>query len=174
MMLIVYIVIIFLLLWIAWIFNSFIRLRIMVRSATADIEVQLKRRADLIPNLVRIVQTYAKHEKTIFTRVAKFRAEIISSSNLSNKLNSNQDLTASLKSLLAIAENYPELRANTNFLDLQKELTDTENKIEYARRFYNGAVRDYNTKIEIFPYNLLAGLFHFRSEPFFDSKLDEN
>jgi len=164
---------ILILVWIAWVFNSFIRLQMMVNAAVGDIEVQLKRRADLIPNLIEIVQAYAKHEKTLLTRIAKLRSQIISQPNLSSKLDTNYSLSSDLKSLLAIAEDYPELRASDNFLSLQKDLTDTENKIEYSRRFYNGAVRDYNTKVEIFPYNLLAKLLNFQSKPFFDDQNED-
>lgn len=155
------------LLWIIWIFNSFIHLLNMVRSATADIDVQLKRRADLIPNLVEIVSGYAKHEKTLLARITKLRSEIVSGSSLSDKLDASQTLSTQLKSLLAVAEDYPKLQANQNFLDLQKELTQTENQIEYSRRYYNGAVRDYNTRIQTFPYNILASVFRFQDQPFF-------
>lgn len=160
---------IIILIWIAWIFNSFIRLLNMVRAATADIEVQLKRRADLIPNLVEVVRSYAKHEKSLLEKITKLRSEILSQKTLTDKLDSNQTLTTNVKSLLAIVEDYPELKANQNFLDLQKELTQTENQIEYSRRFYNGAVRDYNNKVQSFPYNLLAAIFHFSTQPFFDA-----
>lgn len=168
MQLIYSLIAIVLLLWIAWIFNSFIRLLNMVRAATSDIEVQLKRRADLIPNLVEVVKSYAKHEKSLLEKITKLRSQILSQKSLPDKLDSNQALTTNVKSLLAIVEDYPELKANQNFLDLQKELAQTENQIEYARRFYNGAVRDYNTKIQTLPYNILASIFHFKDQPFFD------
>jgi LemA protein len=161
-----------LIIFVGWVFNSFIRLRVMSESAASDIEVQLKRRTDLIPNLVTVVQSYAKHEKTLLTRITKLRTDILSAKSLSSKLSSNQSLNSDLKSLLAVVEDYPELRASDNFLSLQKDLTETENNIEYSRRFYNGAVRDYNTKIQIFPFNILAGILHFEQKPFFDDETD--
>lgn len=168
------ILLIFLLFWI-FVFNEFIRLNNLVKNALADIDVQLKRRADLIPNIVQIVRTYAKHEKGVFEKVVELRNHLVQAKDEADKFHVASALKTPLKNLLAIAEDYPNLKANENFLSLQKDLTDTENKLEHARRFYNGAVRDYNTKISQLPYNILAALLSFQEKLFFvySGTLDE-
>ncbi len=150
-------------------FNGLVSLRNRAKEAWADIEVQLKRRYDLIPNLVNTVKGYATHESTAFEKVSEARAKAMSSGG-PNPAHAEAEnmLTGALKSVFAISEAYPELKANTNFLALQNELSDTENKIQAARRFYNGNTRDLNTKIESFPTNILASIFHFTKIEFFD------
>jgi len=149
------------------IYNSLIRLRNRVKEAWSDIEVQLKRRYDLIPNLVETVKGYASHEKQVFENVTAARAQAISAQGLQEKAKSEEILSNTLKTLFAVAENYPDLKANANFLELQRELADTENKIQAARRFYNNCVLALNTKIEIFPSNIIAKIFDFKKEEFF-------
>ena len=158
-----------LVLWAILIFNGLVSLRNRASEAWADIEVQLKRRYDLIPNLVNTVKGYATHESSAFENVTKARSAAMSTGgSLADKGQAENMLTGALKSVFAIAEAYPDLKANTNFLELQRELSDTENKIQAARRFYNGNVRDLNIKIESFPSNILAGAFHFSKMEFFD------
>jgi LemA protein len=149
-------------------FNSLVALRNRTKEAWADIEVQLKRRYDLIPNLVNTVKGYATHESSAFENVTKARSAAMGAGSLEDKAGAENMLTGALKSVFAIAEAYPELKANQNFLALQNELSDTENKIQSARRFYNANVRDLNTKIEVFPTNIFAGMFGFTKMEFFD------
>ncbi|MBI5077994.1 MAG: LemA family protein [Candidatus Yonathbacteria bacterium] len=159
-------------LWAIVAYNGFVTLVNRAKEAWADIDVQLKRRYDLIPNLVETVKGYATHEKTAFENVTKARAQAMGASSLADKGAAENMLTGALKSVFAISEAYPELKANQNFLALQAELSDTENKIQAARRFYNGNVRDLNTSIESFPGNVIAGMFKFAKQEFFE--LDEN
>ena len=154
--------------WLIATYNSLIRSRNRADEAWSDIEVQLKRRYDLIPNLVSTVQGYAAHEKQVFENVTQARSQAMSATAPADRLQKENMLSGALKSLFAVAENYPELRANQNFLSLQGDLTDTENKIQAARRFYNGNVRDFNTKIQVFPTNFIAGFLHFHPREFFD------
>lgn len=155
-------------LWLIFVFNGLIRKENRVKEAWADIEVQLKRRYDLIPNLVEIVKGYASHEKETFERVISARSEAMGITNPKAKLEAENALSQTLKSLFALAENYPDLKANQNFLELQRELTDTEDKIQAARRFYNANVRDYNIAIQSFPNNLIASAFGFRQKELFE------
>jgi len=155
------------LLFLVFKYNGFISLRNRTQEAWADIDVQLKRRYDLIPNLVNTVKGYATHESTAFEKVSEARSHAMQASSLKEKGEAENVLTGTLKSLFAISEAYPELKANTNFLQLQNELSDTENKIQAARRFYNGNVRDLNTAIQTFPGNLIARMFKFTSMEFF-------
>lgn len=157
-----------LIIWLIAAFNGFVTLRNRTKEAWADIEVQLKRRYDLIPNLVNTVKGYATHESQAFEKVSQARSQAMQAGTLAEKGAAENMLTGTLKSLFAVTEAYPELKANTGFLQLQSELADTENKIQAARRFYNGEVRDLNTKIERFPSNLIAGMFHFAKMDFFD------
>ncbi len=154
-------------LWIIAIYNGLIKRRYRIKEAWSDIEVQLKRRYDLIPNLVETVKGYMTHERTVFEKVTEARAKAINAGGKDEKAEAENALSGALKTLFAVAENYPDLKANANFLDLQRELTDTENKIQAARRFYNGNVRDFDTAIETFPANSIAGLFGFKKEKFF-------
>lgn len=153
-----------------YIYNSLVRAKIRVDEAWSDIDVQLKRRYDLIPNLIETVKGYAKHEKTVFEEVTKARTAAMGAQDLAGKEKSENMLAGALKSLFAVAENYPDLKANENFLELQKELTDTEDKIQAARRFYNGNVRDFNTKIQVFPNNMLAGILGYKDREFFQAE----
>ena len=156
-----------LILWLILSYNGFIRIINRAKEAWADIDIQLKRRYDLIPNLINTVKGYAQHESTAFEKVTQARATAIGAGNLAEKSRAEIELGGALKSIFAIAEAYPDLKANQNFLELQKELSDTENKIQAARRFYNTNVRDLNTKVESFPSNIIAGAFHFSKMEFF-------
>jgi len=161
-------------LWAVYVFNRFISLRNRTKEAWADIEVQLKRRYDLIPNLVSTVKGYATHESSAFENVTKARSAAMGAgNNLSDKAGAENMLTGALKSVFAIAEAYPDLKANQNFLALQNELSDTENKIQAARRFYNSNVRDLNTSVESFPGNIVARIFNFSQMEFFDLADDD-
>ncbi len=165
----IYIALGLIVLWFIYLFNRFVSLRNRAGEAWADIEVQLKRRYDLIPNLVNTVKGYAAHEKSAFENVTKARAAAMGAGgpNPAHAQAENM-LSGALKSLFAVAEAYPDLKANQNFMELQRELSDTENKIQAARRFYNGNVRDLNTSIESFPGNMVASLFGFKQKEFFD------
>lgn len=149
-------------------YNSLIKSRNRVDEAWSDIEVQLKRRYDLIPNLVETVRGYAKQESSVFENVTKARSAAMGAGNLHEKIQDENVLSGALKSLFAVAESYPELKSNENFMKMQGDLTDTEDKIQAARRFYNGTVRDYNTKLQVFPTNLFANAFGFKAREFFD------
>jgi len=165
---IILIVVVVLALWLVGTYNGLIRLRNRVDEAWSDIEVQLKRRYDLIPNLVSTVKGYATHEKSVFEEVTAARTAAMGASSMQERLKDENMLSGALKSLFAVAENYPDLKANQNFLQLQGDLTDTENKIQASRRFYNGNVRDFNTKLQVFPTNMIASMLSFKSREFFD------
>ena len=154
--------------WLVALYNSLIKLSQHVNEAWSDIEVQLKRRYDLIPNVMETVKGYAAHERNLFENVTKARTEAMGAKSMEEHAKAENLLTNTLKTLFAVAENYPDLKANANFLDLQRELADTENKIQASRRFYNGNVRDYNIAIGTFPSNLVAGIFRFIQRDFFD------
>jgi len=154
--------------WAIGIFNGLIRLKNRTDEAWSDIDVQLKRRHDLIPNLIETVKGYAAHEKQAFESVTNARAKAISAQGIGEKAKAEDALSGTLKTLFAVAEAYPELKANTNFLSLQTELSDTENKIQAARRFYNGNVRDLNIRIESFPSNIVAKMLNFQKRDFFE------
>lgn len=155
--------------WIIWTYNRLVTLRYRVREAWSDIEVQLKRRYDLIPNVVETVRGYMTHERGTLESVTDARTQAMGARGRHEKAEAENALSMTLKTLFAVSENYPDLKANANFLDLQRELADTENKIQAARRFYNTNVRDLNTKIETFPPNIIASLFRFGSEEFFEA-----
>lgn len=150
------------------IYNSLVQTRQRTKEAWSTIETQLKRRYDLIPNLVETVKGYAKHEKETLDAVIKARAGAMSANSISKKSADENILSGTLKSLFALSENYPDLKANTNFLELQQELSDTETKIQSARQFYNTVVESLNTKIQTFPSNIIASLFHFNEEKYFE------
>lgn len=150
------------------IYNALISGRNRVKESWSDIEVQLKRRYDLIPNLVETVKGYAAHEKNVLESVTQARTRAMGAQTAEEHAKAENFLTNTLKTLFAVSENYPDLKANVNFLELQRELSDTENKIQAARRFYNSNVMDYNTRIESFPSNLIALFFRFAKEEFFD------
>jgi LemA protein len=161
-------------LWFIFVYNRLITLRNRVREAASDIDVQSKRRFDLIPNLVETVKGYMQHEKTVLENLTKARSAIMEAGNdLHKKAEAENMMSQALKSLFAVAENYPDLKASQNFLRLQDELTDTENKIQSARRFYNGNVRDFNTAIQTFPTNLIAKMLGFSEFEFFEAEKEE-
>lgn len=162
------IIVVLLILWAIFAYNRFITLVNRAKEAWSDIDVQLKRRYDLIPNLVSTVKGYVAHENSAFEKVTQARAAAMGAGNLADKSQAELGLTGALKSIFAIAEAYPELKANTNFLQLQGELSDTEDKIQASRRFYNGTVRDLNTSVETFPNNLIASFFKFAKLEFFE------
>lgn len=155
-------------LWLTY--NSLIVLRERIKEALSQIDVQLKRRADLIPNLVETVKGYAKHEKEVFENVTKARSAMMGAGTLKEKAAAEDMLTGALKSLFAVAESYPDLKASDNFKELQEELTDTENKISYSRQFYNSNVLDFNAKIQTFPANIIATRFGFTQKEFFEAE----
>ena len=159
-------------LWVIAMYNQFVQLVNRVTEAWSDIEVQMKRRYDLIPNLLETVKGYAAHEKDVFEKVTQARAQAIGAQTMPEHAQAENMLSGALKSLFAVAEAYPQLRANENFLELQRELTDTEDKIQAARRFYNGNARDMNILIESFPSNIVANVFKFQKQEFFE--LEEN
>lgn len=160
-------------LWVIWAYNTFVRYRNRTKESWADIDVQLKRRYDLIPNLVKTVEGYAAHEKETLAKVTEMRTRAMGMTDPEQKAEAENMLTDALKSLFAVSENYPDLKANQNFLELQKELSDTENKIQAARRFYNTNVRDYNTALQSFPQKLVAGPFGFEESVFFEIENEE-
>lgn len=162
-------VVVIALFWIMGVFNGLVVLKNRAKEAWADIDVQLKRRYDLIPNLVETVKGYATHERELFEKVTQARASAMSAQGAVAKAGAENALTDTLKSLFAVAENYPDLKASQNFLELQRELTDTEDKIQAARRFYNTNVRDLNIKIESFPDNVIAGMFNFKQMELFQT-----
>jgi LemA protein len=165
-----WIIIVLLVLYVVVTYNNFVRLRVRTKEALSDIDVQTKRRYDLIPNLVETVKGYASHEKTTIENVTKARTAAMSASgNPLEKAEVENQLTNTLKTLFAVSENYPDLKANANFLELQRELSDTEDKIMASRRFLNSVVKDLNTKTETFPANIIARIFHFKKEDFFES-----
>ena len=149
-------------------YNSLVQLRVRCDSAWSDIDVQLKRRHDLIPNLVETVKGYAAHEKGTFENIAKFRSMAMQATTPADKAVAENQLTGALKSLFAVAENYPELKANDQFMQLQSSLSQTEDTIQNARRYYNAVVRDLNTKVQSFPTNFIAGMFGFQQRQFFE------
>ncbi|HRN97221.1 MAG TPA: LemA family protein [Candidatus Saccharibacteria bacterium] len=160
------IVLIGLFLWATY--NALVKLRVRVDEAWSDITVQLKRRLDLIPNLVTTVKGYAKHEKGVFEAVTEARANALNAKGVKETAAAENQFEGALKSLFAVAEAYPDLKASQNFVELQQELVDTEDKIQASRRFYNGGVRDLNTKIQTFPHNIVAAMFKFLSRDFFE------
>jgi LemA protein len=159
--------------WLVGSYNSFIRLTNQLKEATSDIDVQLKRRYDLIPNLVSTVKGYAAHEQGTFEKVIAARNAAMAAPAGQAKVKAENELSQTLKSIFALAESYPDLKANQNFLELQRELTDTEDKIQAARRFFNGVGRDLNIKVESFPSNMIAKMFNFSRVDLFDAKAEE-
>ena len=156
--------------WLAY--NKLVTLKVRVDEAWSDITVQLKRRLDLIPNLVESVKGYAAHESGVFEAVTSARSSVMNAQGVKETAAAENQFEGALKSLFAVAEAYPDLKANQNFMELQQELVDTEDKIQASRRFYNGGVRDLNTKIQTFPSNVVAGICHFTNRDFFE--LDES
>ena len=165
-------VVVLVVLWVVGGYNGLVTLKNRAKEAWSDIDVQLKRRYDLIPNLVETVKGYATHEKELFEKVTQARVSAMGAQGMEAKAKAENQLSGTLKSLFAVAENYPDLKASTNFLELQRELTDTEDKIQAARRFYNTNVRDLNIKIESFPANIIAGTFGFKEMELFETTSD--
>ncbi|MBU1180336.1 LemA family protein [Patescibacteria group bacterium] len=159
--------------WLIALYNGLVTLKNRVKEAWSDIDVQLKRRYDLIPNLVQTVRAYAKHEASVFEKVTQARTAAMGAKTLKEHAEAENQLTETLKSLFAVAENYPDLKASQNFLQLQDELSDAENKIQAARRFYNSNTRDFNTKTQQFPANLIAAALGFKQQKFFEMEEKE-
>lgn len=167
---IVLIILVLITLFIFGLYNSLVRTKMRVSESWSGIDVQLKRRSDLIPNLIETVKGYAKHEREVFENVTKARSALLGAKNAKEAAQADNALSGALKTLFAVAENYPQLRASENFKHLQEELSDTESKIAYSRQFYNSNVMDYNTKIKVFPNVILAGIFGFTPAEFFEAE----
>ena len=173
LLIIVIILVIFTVVTIIHMYNNLVGLRNRVKNSYAQIDVQLKRRNDLIPNLVETVKGYAGHEKGVLEEVTKARTNVMNASSIEEASEANNQLTGALKTLFAVAENYPDLKANSNFQQLQSELTETEDKISYARQFYNDVVLKYNNACQQFPSSIIAGMFGFHEESFFQAPESE-
>ena len=155
------------------IYNGLVSMRNRVKNAWSQIDVQLQRRFDLIPNFVETVKGYMTHEKETFEKIAALRTSWANASSVSEKADLDNQLSTSLKTIMAVSENYPELKANQNFSELSEELRNTENKISFSRQFYNDTATMYNTKLQVFPSNIIAGMFHFESRDLFKTESDE-
>ena len=162
---------IFFIVWAVVTYNSFIKEKNLIKEAWSGIDVQLKRRYNLIPNLVETVKGYSKHEKNLFEDITNLRSQSIKLNNIEEKAKTESELSGMLKNLFAVVEGYPELKANQNFLALQKQLSEIEEQIQYARRYYNGTVRNYNISVESVPSNIIAAVFNFKQEQFFEVSL---
>ena len=162
------VIVVIVVLYVVFVYNGLVALRNRVSEAWSDIDVQLKRRYDLIPNLISTVKGYAAHESGVFEKVTAARAQAMQAGSAKDKAEAENMLSDTLKSLFAVAEAYPDLKANQNFLELQRELSDTENKIQASRRFYNGNVLELNNKIDMFPSNIIASIFNFVKKEFFE------
>ena len=154
-------------------YNSLVQARIKVDNAWSQIDVQLQRRFDLIPNFVETVKGYMTHENETFEKIAQLRTSWANTESISEKANLDNELSTALKTIMAVSENYPDLKANQNFSELSEELRNTENKISFSRQFYNDTVTMYNTKLEVFPSNIIAGIFNFKSRDLFKTENDE-
>lgn len=162
-------VVVVIVLWLVIVFNGLVTSKNRVEESWSDIEVQLKRRYDLIPNLVNTVKGYATHESSVFEEVTKARSAAMNAGNPADHAQAENALSGTLKSLFAVAESYPELKASENFGHLQRELVDAEDKIQAARRFYNGTTRDFNTKLQVFPTNMVGNMLGFKKYDFYDA-----
>lgn len=167
------IIIVLLVLAIISMYNSLVRLRQKVKNSWSQIDVQLQRRFDLIPNLVETVKGYMEHEKDVLAKVTELRTSWANAGSVAEKADLDNQLSGALKTIMAVSENYPDLKANQNFSELQQELQNTENKISFSRQFYNDSVTMYNTKLEVFPSNLIASMFGFKAEDLFKAESDE-
>ncbi len=167
------IILLVIVLLIIYYYNSLVRLRNQVKNAWSQIDVQLKKRFDLIPNLVETVKGYAKHEKQVFTEITKARTSMIQAKDIKSKARAENQLAGALKTLFAVSENYPDLKASQNFIQLQEELSGIETKIAYARQFYNDIVLRFNNKIQTFPTNIIAKIFNFKPSDFFEAEEKE-
>ena len=171
--LIILAIVIVLIIAIIGMYNGLVKSKLKVDNAWSQIDVQLQRRFDLIPNFVETVKGYMTHESETFEKIAQLRTSWANSSSVGEKAKLDGELSGALKTIMAVSENYPELKANTNFSELSEELRNTENKISFSRQFYNDSVTMYNTKLEVFPSNLIAGWFKFTAEPLFAAESDE-
>lgn len=167
------ILVVLVLLWVVSTYNGLVRARNKVRDQFSQIDVQLKKRSDLIPNLVETVKGYAKHEDETLEKVIKARNTYLTAGSIDDKVKASNELSGAISKLFALSEAYPDLKANTNFMDLQNQLKEIEDKIGYARQFYNDAVLMYNNRIEVFPSNIVAGMFNFSKESFFEASEEE-
>ena len=172
-MLIALIIIVLLVVFVISLYNTLVQLRLKVKNAWSQIDVQLQRRFDLIPNLLETVKGYMKHEEDVLTKVTELRTSWAKASTVSEKSELNNELSGALKTIMAVSENYPDLKANQNFSELQEELQNTENKIAFSRQLYNDTVARYNTKLEVFPSNIIASMFHFEASEFFKVDSEE-
>ena len=172
-MLIAIALIIILVFWVISIYNNLVKAKLKVDNAWSQIDVQLQRRFDLIPNFVETVKGYMTHEAETFEKIAALRTSWANSSSVGEKAKLDGELSGALKTIMAVSENYPELKANTNFSELSEELRNTENKISFSRQFYNDSVTMYNTKLELFPSNIIAGMFNFKARELFAAESDE-
>ena len=166
-------IIIVLILFIISMYNNLVQLKIKVDNAWSQIDVQLQRRFDLIPNFIETVKGYMNHEKETFEKIAQLRTSWANTQSVSEKATIDNQLSTALKTIMAVSENYPELKANQNFSELSEELRNTENKISFSRQFYNDTVTMYNTKLEVFPSNIIAGIFNFKARDLFKAESDE-
>ena len=166
-------IVVVLLLWVVSVYNGLIKERMKVKNSWSQIDVQLQRRFDLIPNLVETVKGYMQHESDVLTKVTELRTSWANAKTVKEKAELDNQLSESLKTIMAVFENYPDLKANTSFTELQEELRNTENKISYSRQFYNDSVTRYNIKVQTVPSNIIAGLFHFELEEFFKAESEE-
>ena len=172
-MIIALIIIVLLVVWVIGVYNGLIHSRNKVKNAWSQIDVQMQRRFDLIPNLVEAVKGYMEHESETLTKIAELRTSWANATSVHEKAELDNQLSGALKTIMAVSENYPDLKANQNFSELQEELRNTENKISYARQFYNDSVTMYNTKIELVPTNIIAGIFKFQAEELFKTDSEE-
>lgn len=166
-------IVVLLIIAVVGIYNNLVRLRLKVQNSWSQIDVQLQRRFDLIPNLVDTVKGYMKHEDEVLTRVAELRTSWANAGSVHEKAELDDQLSGALKTIMAVSENYPDLKANQNFSELQQELQNTENKISFSRQFYNDSVTMYNTKLEVVPSNIIASMFNFKPEELFKAESDE-
>ena len=166
-------IVIVLVIFVIAVYNSLVNLRQRVKNSWSQIDVQLQRRFDLIPNLVESVKGYMKHESDVLSKVTELRSSWANAKTVSEKAEIDNALSGALKTIMAVSENYPDLKANQNFSELQEELRNTENKISYSRQFYNDTVTRYNTKLELFPSNVIASMFNFKAETLFEAESDE-
>ena len=160
-----------LILWFIIVYNLFVKDRNLIKEAWSGIDVQLKRRHNLIPGLVETVKAYSKYERALFNEITEQRSKTVRIENVKDKATAENDISGKLKSLFAVVEDYPDLKANVNFLDLQNQLTEVEDQLQYSRRYYNGTVRNYNIRVESFPGNIVANIFDFKQEEFFEITL---
>ena len=167
------IIVVLLIVAIIGIYNNLVRLRQKVKNSWSQIDVQLQRRFDLIPNLIETVKGYMKHEEEVLTRVAELRTSWANAGSVAEKANLDNELSGALKTIMAVSENYPDLKASQNFSELQQELQNTENKISFSRQFYNDSVTMYNTKLEVVPSNIIASMFGFKPEELFKAESEE-